>query len=135
MASKSLEPSLKQGQYFLSIRKYGDFPKIERTYLVLYKPNGNFEEMDFVGRVIGLPNESIMFKDGHIYIKEGDREYQLEEKYLVSDIYNTASEENEWINLKADEYLILTDIRGVPVDLREKIVKKQYIVGIVSKVF
>jgi signal peptidase I len=73
----------------------------------------------FIKRVIALPGERVQIKDNHVYIynEEYPNGYILKEDYLADGEITMSNNENH-INLGADEYYVLGDNRSASQDSR-----------------
>ena len=132
----SMDPILKGGNYLVAINYFTP----ERGDLVTAKEDDRI----IIKRVIGLPNDTIEFKDDKLYINgaEQDESYlnsfkeafvkdRLHEIYSYNEIYQTRAAQmthftlnNEGksefkITLKDDEYYLLGDNRPVSKDSRD----------------
>jgi signal peptidase I len=98
--------------YFFSEPKRGDI-------IVFEKPYGNGE--DFIKRIIGLPGETVILKDGYVYIKENEntKPYKLDEIYLNSENFGhtDAFLETEFVVPK-NSYFVMGDNRRESLDSR-----------------
>ena len=90
------------------------FPRNEREY--------------FIKRVIGVPGDHLIIREGKIFItRDGEGEKFLEESYLPS---GTKTQGNTDVRLGPDEYYVLGDNRDASFDSRRwGIVPKANIVG------
>ena len=95
----SMYPTYHDGQLLLTTRHY----TIERFDVVIIS-KGEF----LIKRVIGLPNETIAYKDNVLYIN-GER---------VDDPYNTVTEDFE-VTLGDNEYFCMGDNREDSLDSRK----------------
>ncbi len=98
---------------------------IHRFDMVQYE-YGLIDEIEY-GRIIGMPEETVVIKDGIIYI-DGE---ELEEYYGNEPIYRAGLAEEE-IQLGKDEYFILGDNRNDSMDSRKievECVKQEQIHG------
>ncbi len=127
VVGSSMEPSLLSGQkifinrlvYQISSPKYYD--------VIAFVPNGNEDSHIYVKRVIGVPGDTILIKDGYIYI-DG---IKLEEDSSYDIIKDPGIAETE-LYLSDDEYFVLGDNRNYSEDSRSGnigIVKSSYITG------
>lgn len=132
----SMDPTLKDGNYLVTINYF--IP--ERNDLVTAKE----ENKVIIKRVIGLPNDTIEFKNDKLYINgiEQDESYlntfkeaftkdRLHEEYSYNQAYQTRAaqmthftldneDRSEFkITLKDNEYYLLGDNRPVSKDSRE----------------
>ena len=123
----SMAPGLYAGQHILIDRfiyqvsspKYGD--------VISFVPNGNENSHYYVKRVIGMPEDKVLIRDGYVYIN-GEK---LDEGDLYDKIADPGIAENEVV-LKNDEYFVLGDNRNFSEDSRFGnigVVKKEYIIG------
>ena len=79
----------------------------------MFKPKGNENLHSYIKRIIGLPGESVEFRDGEIYINNR----KLNEKYETTAIADTGIA-SEKIVLGGDEYFVLGDYRESSEDSR-----------------
>lgn len=111
----SMEPNFKNGEYYLlNVFKY-KFGTPARKDVVKYVLNDSAR----VGRVIGLPNETLTIKQGEIKINGK----VLNESY--ADWSSWPENDKKEVTLHSNEYLILLDKRTGSVS----VVNKQGIVG------
>lgn len=92
------------------------YPKDERTY--------------FIKRVIGLPGEKVLIRDGQVTIinAEHPQGFVLSEPYLPA---GTKTSGNEELILAADQYVVLGDNRSYSFDSRSwGVLNRQEIVGL-----
>lgn len=102
---KSMEPTLKDGD-FLTMKKIFFKYKVKRFDLILF----NFENRNYIKRVIGINNETIEALNGNILI-DG---VEIKEYYLTNKINFNFSK----IKLKKDEIYVLGDNREMSKDSR-----------------
>lgn len=91
------------------------FQDPQRGDVIIFKYS---DTQDFIKRVIGLPGDKVMLKDGHIYIND-----QLldESAYLSNSIYTNGGEflhEGESITVPDNEYFVCGDNRPHSSDSR-----------------
>lgn len=118
----SMTPTLRNGDIVILDKLSYRFSKIKRDDIVaLYYADTKF----LVKRVVGLPGETVEFKDNKLYI---NGKY-YEEKYLGDDIVtdNFSLEELNYTTIPDDMYLVLGDNRGDSMDSRDSDV------GLISK--
>lgn len=109
----SMSPQLKNGDVTLINRLVYDVRKPKRGEVIAFKPNGNENSHYYIRRVIGLPGETIEYKDGRLWI-DGE---ELEEKYETTEIVELGLLKDE-IKLDGDEYFVLCDDRENSEDSR-----------------
>ena len=102
---KSMEPTLKDGD-FITLKKIFFKYKAKRFDLILF----NFENRNYIKRVIGINNETIEALNGNILI-DG---VEIKEYYLTNKINFNFSK----IKLKKDEIYVMGDNREMSKDSR-----------------
>lgn len=110
----SMTPTLRNGDIVILDKLSYRFSEIKRDDIVaLYYADTKF----LVKRVVGLPGETVEFKNNKLYI---NGKY-YEEKYLGDDIVtdNFSLEELNYTTIPDDMYLVLGDNRGDSMDSRD----------------
>ena len=105
----SMYPNLKDGDFgysFIITKKFG----INRFDIVVIDTKLNGEDRLLVKRVIGLPNETIEFKNNQLFINGK----QTDQKFLESNVITNDLK----ITLQDDEYYCLGDNRQISRDSR-----------------
>lgn len=135
----AMEPSFKNSEYYLVDRQYYKFNPIQRGDVVLFELNKRqaLSPVEYVKRIIGLPNESIKISGGKVYISD----ILLFEDYLSPNTstkswFGSFTKEGVVLTVPSDEYFVLGDNRDHSSDSREwGFVPKQDILGkLTSKV-
>ena len=112
-------PTYKNGQIVFIKKKYNSISKDD---IVIGKKNG----ITFIKRVVGVPHDKLIIKEGNLYIND-----ELYEKY--KDIENEGIL-NDLLILNENEYFIMGDNVNHSSDSRENkigIINKEDIFGIV----
>ena len=111
-------PTYKDGQVLIA-RKFS--LDIKNRDIITIKKNGNI----IIKRVIGIPNDRVIIKDGYVYVNDNE----------FDDIYiENPGNAKEEILLGDDEYFVLGDNRNYSIDSRFNeigIIKKEEIKGII----
>lgn len=121
---KAMEPTLKAGDY-TSIKMYNR--NFGRGDIIVFKYPLNHKEY-YIKRIVGLPGETVIIKDGKVYIKNNNKpEGFILDESSYTDKYTSKDTE---LMLKNDEYFVLGDNRDASSDSRAwGAVKKDLIVG------
>ncbi|MFW6110015.1 MAG: signal peptidase I [Patescibacteria group bacterium] len=130
----SMEPSFSDNNYLLTEKVTYYFRDPKRGETVVFKyPKA--PEYDYIKRVIGLPNESILIENGEIKIfnpshPEG---VTLQEPYLSPGTKtegDTFLNENHKFNIPQNHYIVMGDNRSGSSDSREwGLVSRSEIIG------
>jgi signal peptidase I len=127
----SMEPNYHDREYLLTDKVTYRFNEPERGDVIVFEPPlPNIQENgEYIKRIIGLPGESVMIKDGSVYINGK----LLEENYLRANGYTENkhfAKEGETIVIPKDNYFVLGDNREYSSDSREwGFVPKENITG------
>lgn len=127
MQESSMEPTLAVGERFFMNRAIYKVSSPKRGDIIVFRTNASDDAALHIRRVIGLPGETILIRNGRIYI-DGE-EYKEKDSY--PEISNPGLAENG-VTLKSGEYFVLGDNRNNSEDSRYAdigMVKKRYIVG------
>lgn len=131
VSGEYMSPTLENGDEILINRISYRIHSIRRNDVVVVRHNGSEHSYYTVERVIGLPGEKVVIKDGKVYI-DGEK---LEEKYDFPEMENGGLALEE-ITLDEEEYFMLCDNRNECEDsrnanignvLKENIVGKAWI--------
>ena len=118
----SMEPTFDNGDYiFVSKQSYGLFGQDpERGDVIVFKSHLETEDGDeklLIKRVIGIPGDNIIIKDGYVYLNGS----KLEENYLKEQGITTPYEEDlteKSFTVPEKSVFVMGDNRRVSVDSR-----------------
>lgn len=112
----SMEPNFYDKDYLIVEKVSYYFRSPKRGEVVIFSP----EEKDnfLIKRVIGLPNERVVIKNGDIFIYNEDypQGIKLQESDYLPSIYSTPGDID--CSLKDNEYFLLGDNRHISLDSR-----------------
>lgn len=115
---QSMFPTFHDGEYILTNLITLRVNKLDRGDVIVFKSPTN-QEKDFIKRVIGLPGDNVMVKDGKVFVNNK----QLDESaYLPNDFVThpgTFLEEGAPITVPKDFYIVMGDNRDFSSDSRE----------------
>ncbi len=126
----SMEPTFQNHEYLLVDEISYRFREPERGEVVVFRYPNDPQDY-YIKRLIGLPGETVVIKDGHILITDQDGQtVQLEEDEYLSDYIQTIATSDAPVALGDDEYFVLGDNRNGSKDSRSfGAVKRSYIIG------
>ncbi len=114
----SMEPNFYTGEYIFTSKVTYKFRPINRGDVVVIHAPENYE-VEYIKRVIGLPGDTLVFRDGDVYLNG----QKLNETYLVSKTplwgFRAFAKENEPIVIPKDQLFIMGDNRPKSKDSRE----------------
>ena len=114
VSGASMEPNFSNGDYLLVDEISYRFREPQRGEVIVFEPpvGGRY----FIKRIIGLPNEKIIIKNGKIVIFDRqENKMTLKEDYLLANIETFGDLE---VILKPDQYFVLGDNRNYSFDSR-----------------
>ena len=127
MQENSMEPTLQVGERFFVNRALYKVSSPKRDDIIVYKTSGSDDAALHIGRVIGLPGETVQISNGNILIN-GE---VYDENKNFPEISN-AGLAASGVSLESSEYFILGDNRNNCEDSRYGDIgniNKKYIVG------
>lgn len=123
-----MEPNFHNSEYLLTDKVSYRFGNPERGDVIVFKAPPSYTD-EFIKRVIATPGETVMIKDGHVYVNGN----QINEDYIPSDFVTRPgqyAQEGVEITVREDEYFVLGDNRDHSLDSRVLgNIGKEYITG------
>ena len=127
MQESAMEPTIEVGDSFFMNRVIYKFSSPKRGDIIVFRTDASDDAALHIRRVVGLPGETILIRNGKIYI-DGE-EYMESGNYPA--VTNPGLAENG-VTLNSGEYFVLGDNRNNSEDSRYAdigMVKKRYIAG------
>lgn len=117
VSGSSMEPTFQSGDYVLINEISYRFREPQRGEVVVFKYPGDSKTY-FIKRIIGLPNEKVIVKEGEIYVfnQEFLNGLKINEDYLFDRTITAGDKE---IVLEDNEYFVMGDNRGASFDSRQ----------------
>lgn len=116
VVGNSMHPTYKNGEFLMANKITYKFSEPKRGDVVIFKYS---DTQDFIKRVIGLPGDKVMIKDGQIYVNDS----QLSEgEYLASSVVTNGGSyihEGQTITVPDGQYFVCGDNRPNSSDSRE----------------
>jgi len=116
VVGNSMHPTYKNGEYLMANKITYRFREPQRGDVVIFKYS---DTQDFIKRVIGIPGDEVMIKDGSIYIN-GDK--LDESNYLAESVITNGGSyihEGQSITVPEGQYFVSGDNRPNSSDSRE----------------
>ena len=113
LQESAMEPTYSVGEKFFVNRAIYKFGSPKRGDVIVFKTSVSDDAALHIRRVIGLPGETVLIKDGQVYIN--GKVY--DENGAYADITNAGLAESS-ITLESGEYFVLGDNRNNSTDSR-----------------
>jgi signal peptidase I len=108
----SMDPTFKNGDYLIVDQLSFNFTTPKRGDVIILKfPEDTSRYL--IKRVIGLPNETVLVKNGKVTVKAGDKELSLDESYVRFEKSDSGQ-----FRLGEGEYFVMGDNRAASSDSR-----------------
>lgn len=129
VSGSSMVPNFHDKEYLIidELSYYIHSPRRDDVIVFHYPYNTSKKPLYFIKRVIGLPGETVIIKEGHVTIKnsENPNGFEKNEVYI-----NEPFDTNGTYTLGKDEYFVMGDNRNASSDSRVwGVLDKKYIVG------
>ena len=127
VSGSSMETTLSDGDNLIVDKLTYHFKEPKRFDIIVF-PYQHEENTYYIKRIIGLPGETVLVIDGHVYI---------DNEILSSDVYGAEVMDSpgiasEPVVLGEDEYFVLGDNRNHSSDSRDPsvgVLKREYLIG------
>jgi signal peptidase I len=113
VSGASMDPTFKNGEYLIVDEISYRFDDPKRGDVIVFKYPENPKKY-FIKRIVGLPGESVLIKDGIVTIKRQD----IEDLVLTEEYVTNTSRDNYSRDLKDGEYFVMGDNRPNSLDSR-----------------
>ncbi len=113
VSGASMEPTFSNGDYLLVDELTFRFREPARGEVVVFRYPGD-DRSFYIKRIIGLPGERVMIRNGTVSVTKDDAEVVLPEPYISQ----TLTSGDIDVMLGAHEYYVLGDNRGFSFDSR-----------------
>ncbi len=116
VVGNSMHPTYKNGEMLMANKITFQVSKPKRGDVIIFKFS---DTQDFIKRIIGIPGDEIMIKDGKIYI---NNELLDESEYLQSSVITNGGSylhEGQTVTIQDNEYFVCGDNRTNSSDSRE----------------
>ena len=115
VVGNSMHPTYKNGEYLMANKILYKFAEPKRGDVIIFKYS---DTQDFIKRIIGLPGDTVMLKDGKLYV---NGQFLDETNYLSDSVYTNGGEflkEGETVNVPQGRYFVCGDNRPHSSDSR-----------------
>jgi signal peptidase I len=114
----SMFPNFHDGEYVLTNLIVMRFQNLKQGDVIVFKAPPD-PEKDYIKRVIGLPGDKVLIKNGDVYLNGN---LFSESEYLKSDVRTTPGsflKDNLEVTVPSGQYFVMGDNRGASSDSRE----------------
>ncbi|MCD6429455.1 signal peptidase I [bacterium] len=112
---QSMEPTLHDFDYLIVDELSYRLHQPQRGDVVVFKSPTNPQQR-FIKRIIGLPGETVIIRDGKVIIEKDNKSFVLDESSYLSPNISTPGETK--VHLGEDEYFVMGDNREKSYDSR-----------------
>lgn len=121
-----MAPAFEDGEYLIIDELSYRFSGPERGDVVVFRFPLNTSQF-YIKRIIGLPDEKVMIKNGSIVISNDSQEVPFDESMYLENGYTAGDIE---IDLQDEEYFVLGDNRNASSDSRRwGVLDDEFIMG------
>lgn len=113
----SMEPTVQPGEYVLVDKLTPRWAPYERGDIVVFHPPDAYRTADdtpFIKRVIGLPGERVVLRDGKVYVND----IELDEAYIVEIATDPGEDGSTTWTVPEGSLFVMGDHRGASEDSR-----------------
>ncbi len=111
----SMEPTFHDGEYLIVDEISLRFNELKRGEVVIFRYPKDPKSF-FIKRIIGLPRETIVIRDGRVYLSKSGEDLELiDEPYIGDEVFTMP---DKAVVLGDDEYFVLGDNRPYSSDSR-----------------
>jgi len=115
VSGASMSPTFQDGDYLLVDELSYQVRQPARGEVVVFRYPGD-HRFHYIKRIIGLPGERVISRDGELSVLDTDGKKVLTEKYLTEQTIKDTGEFD--VTLSADQYFVMGDNRGFSYDSR-----------------
>jgi signal peptidase I len=112
VSGNSMYPTFKNNEYLIIDELSYHLRSPERGEVIVFRFPKQ-PETHFIKRIIGLPGETVIVKDGTVTIDNGHEQFKLDESYLTSSFKADST-----LKLGDHEYFVMGDNRTASLDSR-----------------
>ena len=118
VSGNSMDPTFFDKQYILTNIISLRFSTPQRGDIIVFKSPSD-QEKDYIKRVIGIPGDTILLKNGDVYVNGKLLDQSTFLKISVKTYGGSFLKENEPVTVPPDSYFVLGDNRSGSSDSRE----------------